>query len=118
MRLFRSLASNRVMLKDSSWVFGANLINIALGMGTTVVLTHTLAMEDVGKYQLLLAYVGMAQIATLPGMNVLINKAVMKGHDGLVWALAARGVAVSCLAAIAEMAVGAGALFLGHRPLG
>jgi|GEM_PF-6518959 len=112
------MIAHRVMLKDSSWVFAGNFANILLGMMTTVVLTRNLRVGDVGHYQLLIAYLGMAQIATLPGMNVMVNKAVMKGHDGMVRPLIIRSLAASCIVSILVMAAGAIALFYGRKTFG
>jgi O-antigen/teichoic acid export membrane protein len=116
--LLSRITTQKVLLKDSTWVFAGTVVNILLGMLTTVVLTRTLPMGDVGRYQLLIAYLAMAQIATLPGMNVMVNKAVMKGHDGVVKPLLLRSLTTASTVSILVIAAGAIAMHLNREVLG
>lgn len=115
-RLLAFLPGNRLLFKDSFGVLVGNLINMGMGMLTSIVLARTLPMAELGRYQLVVSYLALAQIAALPGMNVMVNKAAMKGHDALFYPILRRSMISAAIFSLLAMSAGAFLQLSGIRP--
>ena len=116
MKLPAFLSGNRTILKDSTGLFLGNSVSIGLGMLSGVILARSLSMSVMGHYQLILSYLAISQVATLPGMNVILNKATAKGRDALHPPILKRSLISSCAFALVLLAVGTTMFFLRFHP--
>jgi O-antigen/teichoic acid export membrane protein len=116
MNIFSKLPKNRRLVKDTSGIFIGNIISMALGMLTSVILARSVSQADVGKYQLIISYLAIAGIASLPGMNVVLNKAAAKGFDGLFYPVIKRSIISSCGFAVLVMIAGTYLRYSGLNP--
>lgn len=81
--LLRNLRHNRILTSSAGMMMN-QAVNVILNLVLMAILARSLSMHDMGRYQLILAFIAFGQIAGLPGMDVVINKAIIKKFDGLV----------------------------------
>jgi O-antigen/teichoic acid export membrane protein len=94
------------MFKASMGMLWNQALNILLNIGLMAILARTLSLHDMGRYQLLLAFIAFGQVAGLPGMDVIINKGVLKGMDGIVRPALKASFLTACGAGILLLAAG------------
>ncbi|MBD3344923.1 MAG: oligosaccharide flippase family protein [Chitinivibrionales bacterium] len=84
------------MMKDSLLILASQILMALFNLAASAFLARNLSMDGLGEYQLILAYLGVASIAALPGMNTAIYKSVLKGYDS-IYGKAQKRVLVSVL---------------------
>lgn len=73
------------VFKDTAWVAIVQGLVILIGFATSAILARVLGPQGLGDYQLLLAWVAVASIFGLPGMNVVVMKSALKNYDRFYW---------------------------------
>jgi len=73
------------VFKDTAWVTIVQGLVILIAFTTSAILARVLGPQGLGDYQLLLAWVAVASIFGLPGMNVVVMKSALKNYDRFYW---------------------------------
>jgi O-antigen/teichoic acid export membrane protein len=95
-----------VILKDIGLMAISKITILFLSFITTVIISRSLSMESYGYYILILSYVAMGQITTLPGFNLIIQRGGIKDYDRILISSLKRVVPVSIISAIVLAIVG------------
>lgn len=90
-------ALGHAVLKESLWVGVAQLVVALIGVANNAVLAHWLGAHELGQYQMLIAWLGVAGILSLPGTPTSMLKASLKNHDGYVLRAMRRSMYASLL---------------------
>lgn len=72
------------LAKGGFWSMLSYLIQIGIGIITTVVLANFLPKESLGTYQFILAAAGILGVFTLTGLGTSIARSVAQGKDGVL----------------------------------
>jgi O-antigen/teichoic acid export membrane protein len=81
---------------------------ILFAFATSAILARVLGPEGLGVYQLLLAWVMVASVFGLPGMNVVVLKSALKNYDRFYWLALRKSLLFSGIGAILVALVGGG----------
>ena len=66
---------------EITWSLIFNIFSVLISIGFISYLTKVLPIDDFGRYQLFIAYIGIVGIFSLKGNNVVINKNLLAGKD-------------------------------------
>ncbi|NOH55539.1 hypothetical protein F0266_21635, partial [Vibrio coralliilyticus] len=76
------------MLKKENFIFLLfSVVSVLIGIGTTYLLSDYFSVDDFGKIQLLLTYIGVLSLFCLTGFDVVLQKQIFKEDDGFVFYL-------------------------------
>jgi len=73
------------MFKDSVAIGLAQILAIMIGMLLGVIIARSFSLVDMGRYQLVISYLAVANIIALPGMGPIISKGILKGYDPIFY---------------------------------
>lgn len=102
-------------VKNTFWMAVRQVLLTASGLAVVMSFTWFATQELYGQYQLVLSILGIAYIATLPGMNTGILQAISRGHDGSYLPAVKRAFLFSFLGVLG-MALWGGYLWLTGSP--
>lgn len=68
--------------KQSFWTSLGQVFQIIFGIATTVFFARLATKEVFGQYQLLLSFIGLVSILSLPGLNISILRSLAQGYEG------------------------------------
>ncbi|MBL7196732.1 MAG: hypothetical protein ISS47_01385 [Candidatus Omnitrophica bacterium] len=85
------------MAKDGMAILVVYLTLTVIGILTSTILARSFSLHDMGRYQLILAYVAVGQIAALPGMTVIMTKGILKNYDPIFYVALKRSVLSSTI---------------------
>ena len=74
----------RYLAKGGFWVTANYVLQVALGLITTIALANLLPKEALGTYQFILSVAAILSVLTLSGLGVAITRAVAQGHEGVL----------------------------------
>lgn len=83
------------VIVESGWVAVNQAGVILIGVLTSAVLARWLGAHELGRYQMLVAWLGVAGILNLPGTNPTILKASVKRYDAYLLKAARRSLLAS-----------------------
>lgn len=95
------------VLRESAWVAVTQVLVVLIGVANNAVLARWLGAHELGQYQMLIAWLGVASILNLPGTSTSMLKATLKGQDGYVLRALQRSMWASLLGTAALLAVAA-----------
>lgn len=72
------------VLKNSFWIIAGKIIIFLLGFAFVTGLANLVPKNTVGNYNYIIAVLTIASIATLPGMNSALTRAVARGFEGSI----------------------------------
>jgi len=72
------------LTRNGFWVMLSYIIQISVGIITTVALANLLPKETLGTYQFLLAVAAVLSVMTLSGMHQAVVRAVAQGNEGIL----------------------------------
>lgn len=72
------------LAKGSFWLMVSYVIQVSLGVITTIALANLLPKESLGTYQFILSIAAILSVITLSGLGTAITRAVAQGHDGVL----------------------------------
>lgn len=61
-----------------------NILTLLISLGLISYLSKSLSLDDFGKYQLILAFIGIVSIFSLSGINIIINKSVLNNKENVI----------------------------------
>lgn len=99
------------MFKDSAAIFTVQIALAVFGLLLSAVLARSLSVEDMGRYALIFSYAAIGQITSLPGMNSVISKGILKDYDPIFYSALKRSVISSGAASLILLAAGGMLLF-------
>ena len=72
------------VVKNSFWIIAGKIIIFLLGFAFVTGLANLVPKNIVGNYNYIIAVLTIASIATLPGMNGALTRAVAQGYEGSI----------------------------------
>lgn len=91
--------SDSTIARNSTWIASAQLVIIILMFVLNAILARILGPERFGIYQMLIAWLGIGAILSLPGFGVSILRAGLKGNNHFFWKALRYSIISSCLGA-------------------
>jgi O-antigen/teichoic acid export membrane protein len=67
--------------REITWSLIFNVFTVLITIGFASYLTKNLVIEDFGRYQLIITFIGIVGIFSLKGSNMIINKSIINGND-------------------------------------
>lgn len=101
----RSIIKHR-LFQDSIWVGFGQISTILISLISSAILARVLTVEVLGRYQLIISYLGIASIAGLPGMDIVIRRGIFKRYDNICWSAVKQGFFTSLIGAMILFLVG------------
>ncbi len=101
----RSAIKHR-FFRDSIWVGFGQVSAILIGLISNAILARVLTLEVLGRFQLVVSYLGIASICGLPGMDIIIRRGIFKGYDNICWPAIKHSLLTSLIGAIILFLVG------------
>ena len=86
--------------KDGIWVFLGRVFLMAKSFVMSILLTRYLSLENYGEYKLLLSYMGVFALFSLPEASQILIKYVPRGHDNALKTLLNQRVKFSLMASL------------------
>jgi O-antigen/teichoic acid export membrane protein len=86
--------------KDGIWVFLGRVFLMVKSFAMSILLTRSLSIENYGEYRLLLSYMGVFALFSLPEASQILIKYVPRGHDNALKALLNQRIKFSIIASL------------------
>ncbi|MDB4984164.1 MAG: hypothetical protein JWM20_343 [Patescibacteria group bacterium] len=106
------------MFRNSAWIIGGKIAIFLLSFSFITALANLVPKNVVGSYNYIIAVLTIASIATLPGMNNALARAVAKGFEGSVKPMMQKKVLFGFLGSIISLGFGISYWFSGNHLMG
>ena len=83
-----------------------NFFSITIRVVISILIARNISIEEMGKYQYYLSFIGFFQFITLPGMNTAITKGALKGYDPFLFTAIKKSFKVSILFSTSFIIIG------------
>lgn len=95
------------VLKETAWLGLVQGMVIVIGFANSVILARFLGVQKLGDYQLLLAWLAVASVCGLPGLNMVVLKSTLKDYDSFYWVALRKSLIFSGIGTSIVSALGA-----------
>jgi len=108
----------RKAARDSAYVVGGKALSFLASFAVITVMARFVPREVIGSYNYVIAALAIVSIATLPGMNEALTRAIGRGYDASVGYMLRQRLLFGMIGSVLAVVIGAVTWLSGNPELG